>query len=212
MSEIRYELMGNLRPSFRKDGARWVRCIRNGSGRNAPIVDLGKHCSQRVPPGAKWQKAQVYRVHLSPDLLDRWEYQVEWSYLVATSESDAREYFRSRFGHIAHNQSGLASHVLSLAMQRISTRAPAFGSIGSHARKIAADWLRVDVSDTGDNYSVHITDELTYAVDAVNGGQGGIEAALQSAANRVNGMIRNKIGAGKFDESWRTPFPEVKRK
>lgn len=209
MAEISYELMGDLHPSFRRDG---TRCIRVGRDRRAPEANLGRHCSQLIPPRGGWLKAHVFRVHLSPDLLERWTQQVEWSYIVASSESVVKEHLQKRFGRIAKRNSGLASYVLSLAMQKISTRAPAAGEIGARAKRIGDEWLRVTVSDTGDNYSVRIEDNLTYSVDAVNGGEGGIESALQSAANRVNGMIRNKIGAGRFDESWRTPFPEVKRK
>ena len=209
MAEIRYELMSGLHPSFRKDR---TRCIRIGTGRHAPEANLGRHCAQRVPPGAGWQKAKVYRVHLSPDLLQRWNRQAEWSYVVALTEKDVADWLKQRFGAIAKRNSGLASHVLSLAMQRISTRAPAAGSIGGRAKRIGDSWVKVETTDTGDSYSVRITDNLSYAVDAVNGGDSGIETALKSAANRVNAMIRNRIGAGKFDESWRTPFPEVKRK
>lgn len=212
MAEIRYARVGDLHPSFRRDGSR---CLRNGTSKRAPSVEMGPHTVQLVPPGSGrsgWQCAEVYRVQISPDLKARWPKQPESYRVIALSENAVVSYIKKRYGNIAARNMGLASYVLSLAMQKISTRAPAAGSIGARARKIGDSWVEVNVTDGNQNYTVRIKDNLTYSVDAVNGGEGGIESALQSAANRVNGMIRNKIGAGRFDEEWRTPFPEVKRK
>lgn len=213
MAEIRYALIGDVHTSFSKDRRRILRRGDKSAGKRGATV-VQPHTVQLVPPGSGssgWQQADVYAVQLSPDLLERWTKQQEKFWVVALSEQAVVSYVQKRFGALAARVKGLASYALTLANRRISTRPSSAGAIGERAKKIGDEWIDVGVVGNDENYTVRVRDSLSYALEAVKGGAGGVENALRSAANRINGMIRHKIGAD-LEKSWRTPFPEVKRK
>ena len=208
---VRIEERADVHTSHTKGG---VRCYRRGTrtDRRAPRVDLGRTCVQLVPPADKaWRDASVFRVTISAEQKERWPFQPLEFNVAASSYKAVESYVRKRLGHIAKREGGLARHVLSLAMQQLSTRPPAKGKVGEAAQKTAKRFLDVATYGSGDAYTVQIRDNLSYAVDAVKGGASGIDFALKRAANRIAGMIRHRAGA-RLDEDIPTPFPEVKRK
>lgn len=212
MAEIRYALCSDLHTSF--TGKK--RTIRSGGKsadhRSGSRVDLGKHVVQLVPPSNReWLWANIYFVQLSPDLLDRWPKQAEKFYVVSQIDGDIKEYLSKRFGKIASRSMGLARGVLGLAMARLSTRPPKSERVGSRVDVNSPKYCVVDVVDGDDVFHVSIKSNLSYALDAVKGGSGGVDDALKRAANRVNGMVRHAIGRD-LDAEWATPFPEVRKR
>ncbi len=212
---VTYEIEPSLRPGFQlvrrgeNNRREYRRCLTDASGHTY----WNAHCVQIVPPGEKaWREATVYVVRIPPELRERWPYQPISFFLVAQHDGAATAYLGKRFGHIAERSAGMAQHVLGLAMKSISTRPPAKPrALGANAARRAKDFMEIRVSDGGNTYTVQVKSNLSYAIDAVNGGMAGVNDALKRAANRISGMIRNRAGA-RLDENLSTPFPEVKRK
>lgn len=199
-------------PSF--TGHAHTRCFRAGGVpyRSAPRVDLGKHCVQLVPPGEKaWRQSSIWKVRLTKRVLERWPKQPEQFWVVSLSYDGVISYLTKRFGDIIRNQSGLARATLTEPMKEICTLPPPADGAGHHAREAARKHSKVETADSGKSYSVHIEDDLMYAMDAVKGGEGGVQNALKSAANRIAGQIKHMAGAS-LSERLPTPFPEVKRR
>lgn len=211
-NDIRLSERNDIHPSFY--GASKKRCFRQGSGyaRNAPRVDLGSRCVQLVPPSLKaWKDAKVWRVQLSNERAERWPKQPMTFHVVALTHDSVVSYLEKRFGRIAVRQGGLARYVLTLAMRKLSTKPPAIDKQGAHVSKVGGKYSYVASQDTGDEYSVHVESNLCYAVSAVKGGLAGIQNALKSAANKIAGLIRHRIGDA-LDKELSTPFPEVKKR
>ena len=202
----------SFRPHWLRDKGAKVskRCIRRGDGGH---VFWNDRIVQLVPPGEKaWLKAAVYTVKISSERLARWPKQPASYFVVATSSKAVETYLSKRYAKVAEKSSGMAQHVLGLAMGEVSTRPPANPrKLGRTAAKRARDFMRVIVSDGGNNYRVRIESNLSYAMSAVKGGSAGVNDALKRAANSVAGMIRHRVGE-RLAENLSTPFPEVKRK
>ncbi len=202
----------DIHPAF--FGRHHRRCFRAGRfpRKDAPRVDLGRHCVQLVPPGDRaWRQASVWRVEISKDRVERWPKQPAEFFVVALAEDSVRAYLDRRFARIAKRQAGLARSVLGVAMAKLSTRPPASEKAGEHVRKIADKHAVAATSDTGDTFSVHVESNLSYAMDAVKGGRAGVDDALKRAANRIAGMISHKANLP-LEEKMPTPFPEVRRR
>ena len=148
---------------------------------------------------------------LSNERHERWSKQPIQFYVVATSFDAVLSYLQKRFGRIADRQAGLARTVLSKLMMKLSTRPPAQDKTGVHTPAAANKYAVVNQTDTGDSIVVHVESNLMYAVSAVKGGIAGIQNALKSAANKVFGVIKHKVGSSLTNELT-TPFPEVKRR
>lgn len=192
-----------------------ARCYRSGprdaAHKNAARISLGEHCVQLCPPGARaWRRCNVYHVKLESKQAERWPMQPVEFDVVSETQDGAISYLEKRFRNIADRESGLARQVLTLAMQRLSTR-PSREEVGAAARKSANRWLDIDVSDGDLSFRVAIRDNLSWAMDAVKGGHAGVDEALKRAANRITGMINHKAGLP-LEEKLSTPFPEVKRR
>lgn len=74
-----------------------------------------------------------------------------------------------------------------------------------------ADKNTVVVKESLNNsYSIHIEDNLNYALDALKSGQSSIDTAMMKAANKIASVINQKckglVGFEKLD----IPFPEVR--
>lgn len=192
-----------------------ARCYRMGprdaAHKRSQRIEMGEHCVQLCPPGARaWRKCNIYHVKLTADQADRWPKQPVEFDVVAETQDGAMSYLEGRFKNIADREAGLGRHVLTLAMQRLSTRATQ-EEVGAAAKKSANRWLDINVSDGGDNFRVLIRDNLSYAMTAVNGGRAGVADALKRAANRIAGMINHKANLP-LEEKLISPFPEVKRR
>ena len=202
----------DVHTSHTRGGARCYRTgPRDAAHKHAPRIELGEHCVQLCPPGARaWRKCNIYHVKLTADQADRWPKQPVEFDVVAETQDGAMSYLERRFRNIADREAGLGRHVLTLAMQRLSTRATQ-EEVGAAAKKSANRWLEISVNDSGEDFRVAIRDNLSYAMDAVNGGRAGVTDALKRAANRIAGMINHKANLS-LEEKLESPFPEVKRK
>ena len=203
----------DVHTSHTRGGARCYRTgPRDATHKHSPRIELGEHCVQLCPPGARaWRKCNIYHVKLTPEQADRWPKQPVEFDVVSETQDGAMSYLERRFRNIADRESGLAGQVLTLAMERLSTRRPTKWEVGAAAKKSANRWLEISVNDSGEDFRVAIRDNLSYAMDAVNGGRAGVTDALKRAANRIAGMINHKANLS-LEEKLESPFPEVKRR
>lgn len=61
-------------------------------------------------------------------------------------------------------------------------------------------------------YTLRVDDNLDYASEALKGGEGAVEMALQAAANKVWGMLAHLAGMDFTEKFPDKPFPEINRK
>ena len=203
----------DVHTSHTRGGARCYRTgPRDAAHKHSPRIELGKHCVQLCPPGARaWRKCNIYHVRLTSEQAERWPKQPVEFDVVSETKAGAMSYLERRFRNIADREAGLAGQVLTLAVEQLSTRRPTKWEVGEAAKESARRWLDINVSDGGDNFRVAIRDNLSYAITAVKDGHAGVRDALKRAANRVAGMINHKAGLP-LEERLPTPFPEVKRR
>ena len=211
-NDVTIERRTGVHPSF--TGKDHKPCFRSGNNpsRNAPRISLGRRYISLVPKSTKdWLNAQVWIVKLSNERLERWKKFPPQFYAIATSYDIVFDYVKRKFSNIANRQAGLARSVLGALMGKLSTRPPANEQAGEHVSKIVRRYGVVNQRDAGNTYSVHVESNLLYALLAVKGRNTGIQNALKSAANKVAGIIKHKVGE-RLDVDLTTPFPEVKKK
>lgn len=61
-------------------------------------------------------------------------------------------------------------------------------------------------------YSLLLEDNLDYAIGAAEGGEAGMNVALQKALNKVSSVINHKCENLLLFEPLSTPFPELKQR
>lgn len=177
--------------------------IRNGVSPNSSKVvpNLSvKWCVQGVK---KQRDKHVYLVQ--PETKNKKPY-----YVVAPTSQVAYNYeVRASLARVK-TLGGLAKNALGVAMNKLSNINPPLN--GSNLAKAKASTLgQVEEHDSGDNYSITVTDQLDYASDALKGGESAVSISMMKAANKVYGMLKH-LGQLDLEEDFGTPFPEVKRR
>lgn len=177
--------------------------IRNGISPKSPKVTTNlkvKWCTNGI---MHQRDKHVYLV--TPESLNKKPY-----YIVASSAKVALNYeIRASLGRVKA-LGGLAKNALGVAMNKISNLNPPLD--GSNLAKAKASMLGiVEEHDSGNDYSIAVTDELEYASDALKGGQSAVDLALMKAANKVYGMLKHQ-GQLDLEDDFGTPFPEVKQR
>ena len=113
---------------------------------------------------------------------------------------------------------GLAKRALGVLMFRTNTKRVNDGVMNPVVENKANDVT--DKSETvqkkgeGGIYTLILSDNLRYAIDAIKGGRSNVETAFKKAANKIVSIINRKISSGKFigTEKLDTPFPEVRQR
>lgn len=207
-SGVRMAKRPDLMPSYRGTTKRICWRPRGGG-----VGHWNKNDVCRIPPGIEFRNCVVWQVTVSEDRRSRWRHQAASYMLLATSDAAAKEYVQKRYSAIADRTAGAARGVWGHVMAEISTRPVADKALKAHAEKVAGGAFRVTKSGDADSYRVMLEDRLTYAVDAVKGGRGGIDMAVKKAANKIAGQLNHALGKnGDLERRFETPFPEVKRR
>lgn len=102
----------------------------------------------------------------------------------------------------------MGKNALGVAIGKIATKS--LNLEGSSISKVLASNVS-DVSETKQNneYTIKITDHLSYATDALTGGEQAIEMALQAAANKVYGTVAHLAGKDFTEQFPSKPFPDL---
>lgn len=198
------ELRSQYIPSIHIDGNRKIPCLRTPGG-------------ERVKPGMPvvWDAAftrgypvtALHVYYVSPELPRLRPY-----LCVAPSAEIALQKETARARGRIKSRGGLARNIYSLAMGSISTRGNAMEG-AADAQSLAQKYLGIKQGKSGDAYSLEIHDRLNYAILALKGGKAAVDTALMRAANKINGMIKQKLALrGDLAQDLDTPFPDVKRR
>ena len=199
--KARIAMRPELHPSAWNHGKKWERCIRNSAGHRISRAKLGIRCIW-LDDDPKGKKLFVY--HVRPEL------ERDKPYLcVAENESLVRKHETNRIRRRKNALGGLAKFTLGLAMARLSTYnngEPA----GNVAKKVAGKYAYASANTVNNQMDVELRDTLSYAVDALKGGQGSVDLALKRAANKTFGLLSRQM------QSWSSPvdigpcpFPEI---
>ena len=134
-------------------------------------------------------------------------------YIIALSEKAAKTKAFDILKRRVKAYAGLARLAFSTLLMKTGT-----GTIGGAPELQQKTTMGTTISresKTVDGYQLHLEDDLNYAIDALKGGQGDIEAALQKALNKTVATINQHIpdgggwfGTGKLP----IPFPEVRQR
>jgi hypothetical protein len=133
-------------------------------------------------------------------------------YVAAPSAKAAMDIEKeSARGRIAKYK-GLARNALSVAMSKLATAVPPPGKIGEEVKRKSSELAQVQIIDSADGTTVHMTSGVNYGVRALKSGS--TDLAAKKAANKVAGMLAQAVKTLPFAvEAPKTPFPEVlKRK
>ena len=99
-------------------------------------------------------------------------------------------------------------------MAKISTRND--GSSNKIAQILGSKLSHVTVFGDGfgeGSFGLSYSSELDYGIAALKSGEGGVDAAMQRAANKIAGQITHAAHqAGDFEHDIKTPFPDVRRR
>ena len=131
--------------------------------------------------------------------------------IVAPSQKEAEkkacQIRRSR----ALQYAGLARTALSLLMKKTATVSVPMDSSQNVNEKADQMTTRIE-SKKGNQYSLQLNDNLDYALNAVKGGDSGVDLALRKAMNKITATVNRKCSNILLFTPLPTPFPEVKQR
>ena len=136
--------------------------------------------------------------------------------IIANTLSEAKAIARKIALSPIIRYSGLAKRAIGILMHKTaSSFSESNEKVGTNVRKVAYSMTAckelVKESESGGTYTLDLTDNLRYAIDAVIGGRAGVNTAFKKALNKIVGNINHRIkgsdfwGNGKIE----TPFPEI---
>lgn len=198
---------------WEREGGIYHRVVRASSARRAakvPGVFPVNNAGRRYIAG---ESVKVYRVTPTHGA-DR----MTWAknrnkgcwYVFAQSRKVAEDLGRRLVQRKMDSWRGLAKTALGYAMKMTSTRQSVNSDAATAKARLAAGQAASVVSHSGDGrWTIAITDSLDYAKSALRSGSGGVERAMQKAANSIAGRLR-KVAGGDLGGEIATPFPEVR--
>lgn len=171
-------------------------CLRIGSksGAISPIKPLW-----RIPPKTpNYPNAKVFALTLSPGRLEAWPHQKPLRYIVAEDYDSALKTVKNWFGGIRERYQSLGKSAWGRAMALASDKP--FTSKVSRQHQAKLDQL-VDVRLVTEEekfgsgaFAMSVRDRLRYAQDALDGGAGAVQVALDAAIKNVNGYLDKLYG------------------
>lgn len=178
-------------------------CLRNGPLKTSPRVFPQErvvfNCRGLNNPT---KQAQVYRVKYE-------KLSIKPFLIACPSKNDALTYALKATKLRIDEKGSLAKNALGVAMAKLASKTKLDGS--QESKSLASTLSAVIERTTATSYYVKVTDGLEYATNALKSGEAALEKALQSAANKVYGML---VHLGDRDLSERMPskpFPEVNK-
>ena len=187
--------------SYERKGGRSLPCIRNNGGLK---YDLGGNERLVVVDFANKTHVFKFKDEIIPEKKRTY-------YIAASSSERAAKFMQDKLLKRIKAYSGLARKALTVLMTKtctISDNVPANPKI----TKVANDITQKTDMKNGDEYSLQLSDNLDYAVQAVEGGEGIVDMSLKKAANKAASVINQKCRGILNFEKLDTPFPEVSKK
>lgn len=141
--------------------------------------------------------------------------------LAAPNLTIAKQKAKAVISRYAMRFAGLAKCALSMLMMKTYTGKKENDNVPAHVTAKAMQTTRKSESVSknqqaeGGTYSLTLTDELKYAVDAIRGGKAQVDTQMKKAMNKIVSTINHKIpDSNTFfsPQKLETPFPELVRK
>lgn len=198
--DVTVEPYSSVYPSARSVGSKKILCLRNtGSkteykGKETVVFPNEKHPLKTLSV-FKYKDTIKGRTYL----------------IVATDLKAAKKRAIEIKQKQALRYSGLAKNAISLLMKKTFNRSPK-DNVSKEIEDKSTEVTSVQKFESGDNYSIILKDELNYALDAIKGGQSGIDLAFQKAMNKITATINHKCKDILFFKKLDTPFPEIRKR
>ena len=181
-------------------------CLRASAERNATKV---------IPPDGKVvflttgivnaaKNAHVFKVVQEHD-------GVRPLYIACRTQGEAEQYALSATQWRIENKGTLAKNALGVAMSKVAAKSMSLDG-SNKSRNLASQAATIIENKSGGDYTLRVEDNLDYASDALKGGAGALNTALQAAANKVWGTLAHLAGIDFVEEFPDKPFPEINRK
>lgn len=201
----------SLCASGTREGGRNTFCVRN---RTTGQRYVGQEQVRRA------EKAPCRNLHVFR-FTDDYGKQKKHYLILATTSTAARKYARKIVAKRLLAYSGLAKRALGVLMMKTSTvrvNDPVSTTVNAKAfeKTDRKEVVARSTDGNGGKYGLILNDDLRYALDAIKGGRGQVDAQLKKAMNKVVGLMIHKLekkgqngflGFGKL----KTPFPEVRK-
>jgi hypothetical protein len=196
---VKIRRRADLRPSWRGYAQR---CLRMGESVFTPPNNMAVVWHE--VKGFKDRDLKVFEV--VPEHENNRPY-----FVVTAGEKAAKECEKKRALRRVKNYGGIARRALGHAMAKCSTRNVS-DPAGMKADVKASQLAFVEVMNYGAHYAVEVRDTLDYATLALKGGRGDVNLAIQKAANKIAGQIKQHLKkVGDFKTQVSTPFPGIRR-
>lgn len=177
-------------------------CLRTGPFKNAPkatvngrVIFLTRYVQNPT------KNAHVYKVTQEKPLQKP-------LYIACLNEKTALEYAIRATKHRIDANGTLGKDALSVAIGKVAVKSFKIEGKNKNPTNVAI----VTESKGNGEYSVRVEDNLDYATNAVKGGSGAIDIALQKAANKSYGYLAHIVGKDFTEKFPDKPFPEVNGK
>ena len=206
--KVQVERDAHLFPSFTSRGGGKRPCLRI-VGTNARYEGTEKMLMGEKMP------VKVQHVYRFTDTFSR----KKTTYLiVAPSMGVAKKRAQAIARKRGMRYAGLAKRALGILMFKTNTKRVNDGTLNPlvevKAEEITDKNETVRKVGEGGTYTLTLTDNLKYALDAIKGGRSNVEVAFKKAANKVASIINRRISKGNFLDAQKlpTPFPEVRQR
>lgn len=195
---------GTLVPSFKTVGGAKKFCVRyKGKG------------------GAEYKGNEKVSVAANSSQISKWNVyrftdehgEKMYKYLIVAPDSKTAVKVAKRIKQKrAMRYSGLAKVALTRLMRKTATVSDGGEMPDATVMRKADENTKSIAQNGGKAYSLHLEDNLGYAIAAVKGGQTGVDLALRKAMNKITATVNQRCKKILGFENLTTPFPEVRQR
>ena len=174
-------------------------CLRSAPSRTAPkVVVDGRVIFLTRYMHNPMKEAHVYKVTQEKPLR-------KTLYIACANPNTALEYAKRATKHRIDSNGTLAKDALSVAIGKVAEKSFKLESKNKKSSSVAT----VSESKGDGTYYIKVQDNLEYSTNALKGGSGAIDIALQKAANKSYGYLAHLAGLDFTTKFPQKPFPEV---
>lgn len=205
VKDVSVKRLGSMYPSYTKQGGTKQFCLRY-SGSNRRYEGTAKII--QTDWGSDLKQNQVYQFFYNTDK-GKLEYLI-----VSPSQSEAIQWAKNFKKKRAMQFAGLARRALTILMMKTTTLRDGGDNVSAQVSNKANQQTRKVESKSGGllnaTYSLLLEDNLDYASGAVQGGEMGVNLALQKAMNKVTSVINKRCEKLLLFEPLPAPFPSIR--
>lgn len=150
------------------------------------------------------KNAHVYKVTQEHD-------DVRPLYIACRTPVEAEQYALKATKHRVENKGTLGKNALGVAMSKVAEKSMSLEG-SAKSKNLASQAATVTEKKTDGEYTLTVRDNLDYSTEALKGGEGALQSALQAATNKAWGTLAHLAGRDFTDRFPEKPFPEINKK